>query len=131
MVVVDEGPTWLETQKAKLKGKDLKVVDHSKVEYAPYRKDFYIQVGSITRSLLPIKSILTRTCYQSLTHSSFFPSRVSSLLFQAAEISDMTDDQVIAYRAKELEGVVLRGKDVVGGATARVTFICVLFCVAP
>lgn len=38
--------SWLEKQ-AKMKRKDIKPVDHSKMHYAPFRKDFYIESKEI------------------------------------------------------------------------------------
>ncbi len=42
-----EEPAWLTKQK-KAQKKELKAVDHSKMEYAPFRKDFYLQAPEIT-----------------------------------------------------------------------------------
>ena len=39
--------SWLEKQ-AKMKRKDIKPVDHSKMQYAPFRKDFYIESKEIS-----------------------------------------------------------------------------------
>lgn len=53
------------------KGKELKQVDHAKMNYLEFRKNFYIE---------------------------------------SPEIAQMTEEEVKAYREKELEGVKLRGK---------------------
>ena len=45
----DELVSALKTIAKKTKGKDLPKVDHNKVEYAPFRKDFYVEVPELAK----------------------------------------------------------------------------------
>lgn len=78
----------------------LENVDHSKIQYAPFKRDFYIEGNQQSSSHSPLNTYANIPIY--LPFFFFFS--------QVPEIARMTDEEVATYRKTQLEDVKIRGK---------------------